>query len=173
MANAVQRQQLKWALLGIAATPLAFIGGAIYFALLGRAGTAQGLRAHLAYTAFSTALYLLGPLAISFAVLRYRLFDIDVIFRRTLIYSVLTGLLGLAYFGSVLVLQPVLTRLSGQGSALAVVLSTLIIAALFVPLRARVQHVIDRRFFRRKYDAARTLAGFAMAAREDEVDLIA
>src|SRR5205085_9309540 len=108
---------------------------------------------------------------IAIAISRHQLFDIDVIIRRTLIYSVLTALLALAYFGSVLVLQSTFSALAGQrDSALVTVLSTLIIAALFVPLRRRVQAVIDQRFYRRKYDAARTLAAFGAHLR-DSVDL--
>jgi hypothetical protein len=105
------------------------------------------------------------------AILRYRLWDIDLIIRRTLIYSGLTAVLGLAYLGIVLVLQGVFQAVTGEGqSPLVVVLSTLAIAALFGPVRGRVQAGIDRRFYRRKYDAARTLAGFAATAR-DETDL--
>jgi hypothetical protein len=111
------------------------------------------------------------PLAIGVAILRYRLWDIDVIIRRTLVYSVLSAVLALAYFGSVLLLESVFRAMTGQGqSGLVVVLSTLAIAALFGPVRWRVQTVIDRRFFRRKYDAARTLAEFGAQAR-DTVDL--
>jgi hypothetical protein len=159
---------LKWALLGFGATPLAWIGGAVQAALIGAPGTAEALRGQLAYMAWSTGLYLLAPLAIAFAVLRYRLWDIDVIIRRTLVYSVLTAVLGLAYLGSVLVLQGVFQALTGEGqSPLVVVLSTLGIAALFGPVRGRVQAGIDRRFYRKKYDAARTLAGFGAGVRED------
>jgi hypothetical protein len=105
------------------------------------------------------------------AILRYRLWDIDVIIRRTLIYSVLSAVLGVAYLGSVLVLENVFRALTGQGqSPLVVVLSTLAIAALFGPIRTRVQAGIDRRFFRKKYDGARTLAGFGASVR-DETDL--
>jgi hypothetical protein len=171
VAGAVQRQQMKWALLGLAATPLAWIGGAVQAALIGAPGTAAGLRGQLAYMAWSTVLYLLAPLAIGFAVLRYRLWDIDVIIRRTLIYSVLTAVLGLAYFGSVVVLENVFRAVTGQGqNSLVVVLSTLAIAAVFGPWRGRVQAGIDRRFYRKKYDAARTLAAFGTQARDD-VDL--
>ncbi|MEP7359816.1 MAG: hypothetical protein ABI847_21375, partial [Anaerolineales bacterium] len=99
---------------------------------------------------------------------RHRLYDIDLVIRRTLVYSILTGLLALAYFGGVLVLQNVFRALTGQEqNSLAAVLSTLAIAALFVPLRARIQRAIDRRFFRRKYDAARALSGFAANARDE------
>ncbi len=111
---------------------------------------------------------LLTPLGLAVAILRYRLFDIDVIIRRTLLYSVLTALLALAYFGSVLTLQALFAALTIESrSELVTVLSTLAIAALFVPLRGRVQAVIDRRLYRRKYDAARTLAEFAASARDE------
>jgi hypothetical protein len=116
-------------------------------------------------------LALIIPAAITISILRYRLWDIDVIIRRTLVYALLTALLALAYFGSVVVLQGAFGVLTGQSqSTLVTVLSTLVIAALFVPLRRQVQALIDRRFFRRKYDAAHTLAAFAMNARDD-VDL--
>jgi hypothetical protein len=110
------------------------------------------------------------PIAVGISILRHRLWDIDVLIRRTLVYTVITGLLALAYFAAVLVLQPTLVRLTGQGTQLATVLSTLFIAALFVPVRSRVQRAIDRRFYRGKVDAAQTLAAFSAAAR-DEVDL--
>ncbi len=111
------------------------------------------------------------PVATGIAILKYRLYAIDLLIRRTLVYAVLTGLLALVYFGSVVALQAVFTTLTGEGrSELVTVLSTLAIAALFVPLRRRVQAFIDRRFYRRKYDATRTLAEFGATLR-DEVDL--
>jgi len=110
-------------------------------------------------------------LSISIAILRYRLYDIDIIIRRTLQYALLTGILALVFLGGVVVLQSVFQAVTGSGdSPLVTVLSTLLIAALFNPLRARTQNWIDRRFYRAKYDAQKALADFAETAR-DEVDI--
>jgi hypothetical protein len=112
------------------------------------------------------------PIAVGIAVLRYRLFDIDVIINRTLVYGGLTATLGLAYFGGVTVSEMIIRAFTGRDHQpqLAIVISTLIIAALFTPLRRRIQSIIDRSFYRRKYDAAKTLEGFSMKLR-DETDL--
>jgi hypothetical protein len=110
------------------------------------------------------------PIAIGFAVLKYRLYDIDVIINRALVYGPLSAVLVLIYVGGVVGLQAIFRAITGQESTLAVVASTLAIAAVFNPLRRRVQSLVDRRFYRRKYDAAKTLASFSSRLRE-ETDL--
>jgi hypothetical protein len=108
--------------------------------------------------------------AIGIAVLRYRLYDIDLVINRTLVYGPLTAMLALFYIGGVVSLQFAFRALTGQGSQIAIVASTLAIAALFNPLRRRVQAFVDRRFYRRKYDARKTLEVFSAKLR-DETDL--
>jgi len=110
------------------------------------------------------------PIAAGIAILRYRLYDIDVVINRTLVYGVLTAALALVYVGSIVLFQGLFHALTGETSQLAAVASTLAIAALFVPLRRRVQAFIDRRFYRRKYDVAKTLQAFNIRLRDD-VDL--
>jgi len=110
------------------------------------------------------------PIAAAIAILRYRLWDIDLVIRRTLVYGVLTLSLGLIYFGSVVVMQSLVTAAGGSRSAFVTVISTLIIAALFTPLRQRIQSVIDRRFSRKKYNAEKIVAAFGASLR-DQVDL--
>ncbi len=108
------------------------------------------------------------PIAVGFAVLKYRLYNIDVIINRTLVYGSLTALLAALYFGGVAMTQVIFRALTGQEEQpqLAIVVSTLVIAALFNPLRRRIQSFIDRRFYRRKYDAAKTLEAFSAKLRE-------
>jgi hypothetical protein len=109
------------------------------------------------------------PIATGMAILRYRLYDIDRIINRALVYGSLTATLVAVYFGAVVVLQRLFVMLTGEKSTLAVVASTLIIAVMFNPLRRRTQFFVDRRFYRRKYDAAKTLQAFSTRLR-DETD---
>ena len=131
---------------------------------------------HILYNALGPTLYftcqLLVPPAVLFSIVRYRLFDLDVVINRTLVYGTLTVILALVYFGLVIGLQSLVHLLTGTISEqpLVIVTSTLVIAALFQPLRHRLQALIDRRFYRRKYDAARTIAEFSATLR-NEVDL--
>ena len=110
------------------------------------------------------------PISIGIAILRYKLYDIDLLINRTLVYGSLTAVLALVYFGGVTGTQSIFRAITGQQSTVAVVASTLVLAALFNPLRHRIQAFIDRRFYRSKYDARKTLEAFSFKLR-DETDL--
>jgi hypothetical protein len=167
-SSPVQRRQTKWVVFG---TTLA-VAGTFPFQVPVDLSLVDGdtpLRLLLLRTGFSLS-FLLVPLSISVAVLRSHLFDIDVLINRTLVYGSLTAMLIGLYLGGILVLQRLFIVLTGEESTLAVVASTLVIAALFNPLRRRNQSFIDRRFYRNKYDAAKTLEAFSATLR-DETDL--
>jgi len=168
VSSAAQRQQTKWVVFG---TTLA-VAGTFPFQLpldFSLVGGDTPLVLLVLNMGFSLS-FLLVPFSISIAVLRSHLFDIDFIINRTLVYGLLTAMLALVYFGSIVVLQRVFVDLTGEQSTLAVVACTLVIAVLFNPLRRRIQGFIDRRFYRRKYDAAKTLEAFSAKLR-DETDL--
>jgi hypothetical protein len=155
----VERQQLKWI---VYAGALAAGGFALTLFLSGPLANAVFVLAFLAFIGV--------PVAGGFAIMRYRLYEIDLLINRTLVYGALTAALVLVYLGGVVLLQHVFRALSGQESQLAVVASTLVIAALFNPLRRRIQTFIDRLFYRRRYDAAKTLEAFSARLR-DRTDL--
>ncbi len=155
-----ERQQIKWFAYAVAVMVFMFVVW-LWLALAGLA----------APDALMWTVPLLGlPVAVGIAILRYRLYDIDFLINRTLVYAALTISLALLYGGTVVGLQYALRALAGGGTQLAVVASTLAIAALFSPLRGRIQNLIDRAFYRRKYDAARILGSYSARLR-DETDL--
>ncbi len=170
VSTPVQREQTKWVIFGLVAGITGYAGILIYVFTTMPKGQPDSVISYLVGGTLLGLFILLIPVSFGMAILRSHLWDIDVIIRRTLIYSVLTAILALFYFGSVTVIQQVLSALTGQRSDIAIIASTLAIAALFVPLHARVQRTIDHRFYRRKYDAAQVLATFAGTVR-DEVDL--
>jgi hypothetical protein len=164
-ARGVERQQIKWLLY---AGAIFFVGIFLkntIFSLLG--GVPWGMWVGNLLVALGG---LGGPIAIGIAILRYRLYEIDTLINRTLVYGSLTAMLVALYFVGIVVLQRFFVLLTGQQSTLAVVASTLLIAALFTPFRHRIQSFIDRRFYRRKYDARKTLETFSLKLR-DETDL--
>jgi hypothetical protein len=159
-SQGVERQQLKWIAAAAAVLPLASAAGVVGYYL------GYELVAGLAASISVLPIFL----AAGYAVLRYRLYDIDVVINRTLVYGALTASLGGIYLGGVVSLQYAFRTLTGENSQLAVVASTLFIAVLFNPLRRRIQEFIDRRFYRERYDAAKTLGAFSAKVR-DETDL--
>jgi hypothetical protein len=157
-----ERQQLKWFAYAVAVMTVVFV---VWFAL--------ALAGLVTPSSLMYDVPLLGlPVATGIAILKYRLYDIDLIINRTLVYATLTGTLGLVYFGGVTATQTLLRTLTDRQELpqLVVVASTLLIAALFTPLRRGIQSFIDRRFYRSKYDAQKTLEGFSTKLR-DETDL--
>jgi hypothetical protein len=167
-ARGIERQQIKWP----AFTAVVAAGSSVLAEIIsGAIGSVW-----LAWLVYVLG-YVLGlisligfPISIGIAIVRYRLYEIDTLINRTLVYGSLTAMLVALYFAIVVVLQRIFVSLTGQQSTLAVVASTLAIAALFTPLRRRIQSFIDRRFYRRKYDTRKTLEPFSAQLR-DETDL--
>ncbi len=157
------RARARWVVLGVM---IGMVGPVILWVLAGGLSASSPLWVDLLFLLLTLAL----PISLAIAILRHNLWDIDLIINRTLVYSLLTGILVVIYFTGVVLLEAVLQGLSGQESQLAVVGLTLGIVALFQPLRSRIQEFVDRRFYRRKYDAEKVLAAFAATAR-NEVDL--
>jgi hypothetical protein len=170
-SRGVEREQIKWIAFAASVVGLlyliAMVGSFTYSGPWGAPGTPLwlGLLQQAALVSFTAV-----PIFTGIAILRYRLYDIDILINRTLVYGSLTATLVALYFGGIVVLQSLIVALTGQQSTLAVVASTLLIAALFNPLRRRIQSFIDRRFYRRKYDARNTLEAFSAKLR-DETDL--
>jgi uncharacterized membrane protein YhdT len=166
-AGGVEHQQIKWFAYAVAANAIAVV---VAYVIPGLIETP--LWFERVGFALNNIVIPAIPIAIGIAILRYRLYDIDILINRTLVYGSLTLMLALVYFGGVTATQVVFTALTGQEEQpqLTIVVSTLVIAALFTPLRRRIQSFIDRRFYRRKYDARKTLEAFSAQLR-DETDL--
>jgi hypothetical protein len=167
VSNPVQRLQTRWIVLGLVLlvgtiSAIAMIG--IFWEPLRTSPTifALYLILEIPIVLFSLLLF---PITVAIAIMRYHLWDIDALIRRTLVYSLLTGLLAVIYFSGVALLQGVLNTERGQPSPVVIVITTLLIYVLFSPMRRRIQDFIDRRFYRQKYDAEKALAEFASAAR--------
>lgn len=158
VSTPVERQQTKWFLFGVGL----FCGVLVVFAM-----TPRSFQSSVVVQDLLNVVFLLFPISVAIAILRYRLFDIDLIIRRTLTYAVLAALLALVYFGSVILLQQLFALVSGQRSEVITVLSTLAIAALFVPLRRRIQDIMDRRFNRQRYNAQQVLQDFTRTVRDE------
>jgi hypothetical protein len=160
-AVGVERQQLKW---------LAYAAGVFAVAIV-LISISIAIDTPRWYVWVASVIFIVVtpsvPIAIGIAILRYRLYDIDLLINRTLVYGLLTATLVALYFVGIVVLQSVFVGLTGEQSTLAIVASTLLIAALFNPLRRRIQSFIDRRFYRSKYDAVKTLEAFSAKLRND------
>lgn len=171
VSSPVQRQQTKWMVVGLAGVVLAFALNAYFLFAISRESGLGRLQHNLIRPPAVALSVLLLPVSLAFSILRYKLWDIDLIIRRTLLYSSLTAMLALIYIACVIFLQALFGTISGESqSEFVTIASTLAIAALFVPLRQRLQDAIDRLFYRRKYDGEKILAALSQSLRS-EVEL--
>ncbi len=173
VSSPLQRQQTKWVVFGMALPIAVFVSGTLLpliFPALADPNSRDGAPYQLAYALVNICTPLFFPLSFGFAMLRSRLWDIDVLINRTLVYGTLTASLALIYVGLVIGLQALLRGIISQDSGVAIVISTVAIYFMFQPLRRRIQRIIDRRFYRSKYDATKTVAAFSATLRQ-EVDL--
>jgi hypothetical protein len=168
VSNATERQQTKWVVLGIAAALMTFLALIVVSGTVPAVSETGGV--YLVFASVFRLVMLPIPIGIGFAMLRYRLWDVDLLINRALVYVSLTVTTVGIYVGGVIGLQSLFRAITGQRSDLVVAIVTLAVAALFNPWRHRVQGFIDRRFYRRRYDASRVLASFSARLR-DEVDL--
>ena len=170
VSTSAQRQQTKWVVYSLAVAFILVVGLYGIPALIDPALVQNGSLFSSVANIVANALLILLPISFGVAILRYRLWDIDVLINRTLVYGALTASLAFVYFGLIFALQYPLRGLINQQNDVAIVVSTLAIYALFQPLRRRIQNIIDRRFYRRKYDAAKIVATFRSTLCQ-EVDL--
>jgi hypothetical protein len=173
VSSPLERQQTKWVVFGLAVPITVYVSMTVLsliFPALAESWSLYGAPYQLALNAISTFLLLLIPLSFGFAMLRSRLWDIDVLINRTLVYGTLTVILTGVYVGLVIGLSALLRSIISHDSGVAIVISTLAIYWLFQPLRRRIQRIIDRRFYRSKYDAAKIIEAFSATLR-NEVDL--
>jgi hypothetical protein len=173
VSSSRERQQTKWVVFGFAVPITVYVGGTVLYLIfpaLAQTNSPYGAPYQLALNAISNGLLLLIPLSFGFAMLRSQLWEIDVLINRTLVYGALTIILTGVYVGLVIGLSALLRGIISHDSGVVIVISTLVIYWLFQPLRRRIQRIIDRRFYRSKYDAARIVAAFSATLRQ-EVDL--
>ncbi len=167
-----QRQQTRWVVFGLALALLCYLALAFGYPLLSDLTAMSGPLSPVALTSLISLTFLLVPITMTIAIVRHRLYDVDLLINRALVYGSLTAALAALYLASVFVLQMVVVAVTGarQISPLVIVCSTLAVAALFQPLRRTLQREIDHRFYRRKYDANATIAAFSIILRQ-QVDL--
>ena len=170
VSTPTQRQQTKWVILGFASFFIAIFGWSIFLEIAPLPPGRPRALFNILFFVIVSPVFIFFPATMVISMMRYRLWDIDLLIRRTVTYGLVTALLAAVYFGGVILIQTIFRSLTGATSQIAIVISTLTIAALFNPLRTRTQAFIDRRFYRQKYDAQQVLAQFAQTAR-DEVEL--